>query len=154
LPLLPNVLHSPTEIVLNPEVLGTLHRRHKRREVLLLTLSQIEPLALNLERLIEQIGHFPLVRRISRQHLGTERLAHLSLIAEQQHPFAFESIVHLTELTHLPIVQIETPTHDFREPFAKLKFQAASLCWLTCTRRQPIRALRGERRGREREAYQ
>jgi len=123
LPVLTNVLHPSAQLVLDAEILRALHGGHEGREIVLLAGGQIESAPLDLERLVEQGGDSALIRRITKQHFRTERLAHLPIVPEQQHPFAFEPLVHLPELPHLGFVEIQSASHHLREPFPKLTLE-------------------------------
>jgi hypothetical protein len=123
--LLAQLLHPATKVILDPEVLRALDRRHERCELALLELGEIQPITLDLQRSIEQRADLGLVGRVPLQYLGAQRLPNLPLISEQAHAVSLESIVHLTELPHLRVVQVESSTDDLRKPLSKHELEPA-----------------------------
>jgi len=146
LTLLAQLLQPLPQLILNAEVHGALCRRHESGELSLLTLGHIQPLPLNLEKLIQQSPDLRLIRGVSRQHFGAQCLTSEPLLAEEAHTLSLEAIVHLSKLLHLRLVQVQSTSHDFGEPLAELLLEIALLKrvprpWLT-----PIdRPLRSDR---------
>jgi hypothetical protein len=123
LPLLANILQPPAHLILDREVLCSLERRHEGRERPLLLFHEIEPAPLNPKRVIKERRHLVLVCRIPGEHLATQRHPHLTLLAKEPHALALDTVVHLAELTHLRIAQVQPPTNDLGEPLAELPIQ-------------------------------
>ncbi|HEX6047976.1 MAG TPA: hypothetical protein VFZ21_01860 [Gemmatimonadaceae bacterium] len=137
LTLLAHVLEPPTQVVLDREVLRALQRCHEARQRALLLLDEIEATPLNTQCVVQQRGYPLLIRRIAREHLGAQRHPNLPLLAQQSHPLALDALVHLTELAHLAVVQIEPPPDHLSEPLAKLAVERCA--WRCALLRRPGR---------------
>jgi hypothetical protein len=132
-PLLPHLLHPPPHLVLNSEIHRALHRRHELREILLLALGQVEPLSLDSHCLVEQLRHARLLGGIACSHLPAQLLSRLPLLTQQLHALAFVTGVHLPELLHLRVVQVETTPNHLSEPQLELPRERCLLSTLELT---------------------
>jgi hypothetical protein len=107
------LLRPASQLVLQSEQLSALNRRQKFRELTLLTLNEIETLALENECLIEQLGDPVLICLVSRHDLLPQLAAKIALAREQSGSLYFELLIRRLQLSHLIVVQLQPLLHNF-----------------------------------------
>ena len=137
---LSHLLETPAQLLLQGIVLHTLQRGEVSRELALLPLQQIETLALQREKRIDESREAILVRGHAGHELGSHLLPHPPLTLRQRSSLTFESRVRLAQLHHLRVVQLQPLAHHLLEPLSDRLYEhltprisgAALPCLLTC----------------------
>src|SRR5690349_7928661 len=100
-------LRPTTELCLERDIAGTLHRSHEAREILLLGLDDRDPLLLQRDGLIDQRTDVLLIG-VRGSELDPQLSTRLALAGEQLLHLRREARVRLLELRHLVIAQPES----------------------------------------------
>jgi len=110
------LLHPPSQLVLQPEVLGALNRHEKFRQLALLTFRKIEPLTLQPYRLVEKLPDAVLIGIVAGHQLSSQLPPQLPLASHQSHPLLLELPVGRLKPRRLSVRELKAAAHEIGGP--------------------------------------
>jgi hypothetical protein len=138
--------HPPAHVLLNAEELRALERRQELRELALLGLDGLQPVAGELHRLVEELPNAILVRLVAGVDLAPQLEPQLALAPNEIAPLRLETLIGLLQPSHLVVVQLELHPHDLRQSGTELTLHRLPI-FGTITTVSATTFLGNERRG-------
>jgi hypothetical protein len=122
-----HLIHLPADLLLHAEVARALHRREELGQLALLSLGHVDPLALELELVREQLFNARRVRRIVLQHFIAKSPTCHHLTTVQVAALTIEALVHFRQLTHPFIAQAKLRLEQCGQLLAKALFHLLAI---------------------------
>jgi hypothetical protein len=108
---------------LQSKQLCALNRREEFRQLPLLVLNEIEPLALEHHRLVEQLRNAILICLVSRDNLLPQLASHFTLAHQKIAALLLELAIGSLQFLHLIVGELEPALHDFPGSHSQTLFE-------------------------------